>query len=160
MKVCFKAEDVKQENGYVSVRTNCVEIRVLFLTDSIVRIRAGFDGDFAEESYSLVMTGWEDRMDGFLEGKRKRVQLAQALLEDGEEKAIIRGKELRVEIEKNPFRIVCMMQRTHCCMLILWIWLIWKTAITAESIPVKLHRRTASMDSEKRAENLTRHRSL
>ena len=105
MKVCFKAEDVKQENGYVSVRTNCVEIRVLFLTDSIVRIRAGFDGDFAEESYSLVMTGWEDRMDGFLEGKRKRVQLAQALLEDGEEKAIIRGKELRVEIVKNPFRI-------------------------------------------------------
>ena len=66
---------MKQENGYVSVRTNCVEIRVLFLTDSIVRIRAGFDGDFAEESYSLVMTGWEDRMDGFLEGKESGYSL-------------------------------------------------------------------------------------
>lgn len=29
------------------------------LTDDIVRIRAGFDGDFTEESYSLVMTAWE-----------------------------------------------------------------------------------------------------
>ena len=41
MKVCFKAEDVKQENGYVSVRTNCVEIRVLFVTDSIVQNSGG-----------------------------------------------------------------------------------------------------------------------
>lgn len=48
--------------------TNSVEIRILFLTDSILRIRAGFDGDFAEESYSLVMTAWEDRMDDFLKG--------------------------------------------------------------------------------------------
>ena len=39
---------------------------MLFLTDFIVRIRAGFDGDFAEESYSLVMTAWEDRMDDFM----------------------------------------------------------------------------------------------
>ena len=105
MKVCLRAESVRQEDNYVSVRTNCVEIRVYFLTDSIVRIRAGFDGDFAEESYSLVMTGWEDRMDGFLEGRRKRVQMAEAVLEDGEEKAVIRGKELRVEVEKEPFRI-------------------------------------------------------
>lgn len=79
--------------------------RLLFLTDSILRIRAGFDGDFAEESYSLVMTAWEDRMDGFLKNYRKRIQPADAILEDGEEKAVIRGKELTVVIEKSPFRI-------------------------------------------------------
>ncbi len=65
MKVCMNATTVKQKENYFSVLTNCVEIRILFLTDSILRIRAGFDGDFAEESYSLVMTAWEDRMDGF-----------------------------------------------------------------------------------------------
>ena len=63
MKVCTNAYTVAKKDNYFSVMTNSVEIRILFLTDSILRIRAGFDGDFAEESYSLVMTAWEDRMD-------------------------------------------------------------------------------------------------
>ena len=105
MRVCTTAFAVKKQDNYFSIATNCVEIRLLFLTDSILRIRAGFDGDFAEESYSLVMTAWEDRMDGFLKQYRKRVTAADASLEDGEEKAVIRGKELTVVIEKSPFRI-------------------------------------------------------
>ena len=44
-------------------------------------------------------------MDGFLKNYRKRIQPADAILEDGEEKAVIRGKELTVVIEKSPFRI-------------------------------------------------------
>ena len=58
MKLCKKALSVKPYDSYYSIMTNCVEIRLWFLTDSIVRIRAGFDGDFAEESYNLVMTAW------------------------------------------------------------------------------------------------------
>ena len=49
MKVCTRAEEVKKLEDTISITTNCVEIRLLFLTDSIVRIRAGFDGTFAEE---------------------------------------------------------------------------------------------------------------
>lgn len=105
MKVCTSASTVKQENDYFSVATNAVEIRIWFVTDSILRIRAGFDGDFAEESYSLVMTAWEDRMDGFLKGRRKRVEPAKACLEDGPESAVIQGEKLKVVIEKDPFRI-------------------------------------------------------
>ena len=105
MKVCTTAFAVTKQSSGFSIATNCVEIRLLFLTDSILRIRAGFDGDFAEESYSLVMTAWEDRMDGFLKNYRKRIQPADAILEDGEEKAVIHGKELTVVIEKSPFRI-------------------------------------------------------
>ncbi len=105
MKVCTSASTVKQEKGYFSVATNAVEIRIWFVTDSILRIRAGFDGDFAEESYSLVMTAWEDRMDGFLKGRRKRVEPAKACLEDGPESAVIQGEKLKVVIEKDPFRI-------------------------------------------------------
>ena len=105
MKVCTTAFAVTKQGSSFSNETNCVEIRLLFLTDSILRIRAGFEGDFAEESYSLVMTAWEDRMDGFLKNYRKRIQPADAILEDGEEKAVIRGKELTVVIEKSPFRI-------------------------------------------------------
>ena len=108
MKVCTTAYAVTARENYFSVATNCVEIRLWFVTDSILRIRAGFDGEFAEESYSLVMTAWEDRMDGFLKGYRRRVETAEAALEDGEEKAVIKGRELTVVVEKSPFRIcVC-----------------------------------------------------
>jgi alpha-glucosidase len=105
MKVCMNATTVKQKENYFSVATNCTEIRIFFLTDYIIRIRAGFDGDFAEESYSLVTTAWEDRMDPFLKDYRKKIQTADAVLEDGTDQAVIQGKELKVVIEKDPFRI-------------------------------------------------------
>ena len=76
MKVCLQAEAVKQTENYFSVLTDGTEIRIWFLTDSIIRIRAGFDGDFAEESYSLVTTAWEDRMDDFMKNYRKRIRTA------------------------------------------------------------------------------------
>ena len=63
MKVCTAAEVIRHQDNYFSIMTNSVEIRIWFMTDSILRIRAGFDGDFAEESYSLVMTAWEGFQD-------------------------------------------------------------------------------------------------
>lgn len=105
MKVCTNAYTVAKKDNYFSVMTNSVEIRILFLTDSILRIRAGFDGDFAEESYSLVMTAWEDRMDDFLKGRRTRVEAAGAVLSDGDREAVIEGRILKVVVEKEPFRI-------------------------------------------------------
>ncbi len=59
MKVCLKAAAVTQQDSYFTIQTDSVPIRIWFLTDQILRIRAGFDGDFAEESYSLVTTAWE-----------------------------------------------------------------------------------------------------
>ena len=105
MKVCTNAYTVTKKDNYFSVMTDSVEIRILFLTDSILRIRAGFDGDFAEESYSLVMTAWEDRMDDFLKGRRTRVEAADAVLSDGDREAVIEGRNLKVVVEKDPFRI-------------------------------------------------------
>ena len=105
MKVCTNAYTVAKKDNYFSVMTNSVEIRILFLTDSILRIRAGFDGDFAEESYSLVMTAWEDRMDDFLKSRRTRVEAADAVLSDGDREAVIEGRILKVVVEKDPFRI-------------------------------------------------------
>lgn len=105
MKVCTNAYTVAKKDSYFSVMTNSVEIRILFLTDSILRIRAGFDGDFAEESYSLVMTAWEDRMDDFLKGRRTRAEAADAVLSDGDREAVIEGRILKVVVEKDPFRI-------------------------------------------------------
>ncbi len=105
MKICTKVLSVERHGSYASILTDGVEIRVLFLTDHVVRVRAGFDGDFAEESYSLVMTAWEDRMDAFLKNYRKRVSAAGFEMEDGAEACVLRGKLLTVVVEKDPFRI-------------------------------------------------------
>ena len=115
MKLCTNVNEVKEMDGYFQMVTNSIEIRVQFLTETILRIRAGFDGDFAEESYSLVMTAWEDRMDGLMKGQRKRVVPATASLSQTEEQAILTGSQLKVVIEKYPFRI-CVYDKEGTCL--------------------------------------------
>lgn len=105
MRVCYRAGTVTAKENYYSIQTDAVEIRLWFLTDDIIRIRAGFDGDWDEASYSLVMTAWDSRTDDLLKEYRKTVQVADSALTDGADKAVIQGKALRVEVEKNPFRI-------------------------------------------------------
>lgn len=105
MKVCYKAGAVTAQNHYYSIAADAVEIRVWFLTDDIIRIRAGFDGDWDEASYSLVTTAWESRTDELMKDYRKRINVAESTLVDGETRAVITGKKLRVEVEKDPFRI-------------------------------------------------------
>ena len=78
MKVCYTGGAVKDCGSYYSVATNAVELRIWFLTDDILRIRAGFDGDWDEASYSLTMTAWESRTDELMKDCRKRVRSAAA----------------------------------------------------------------------------------
>ena len=54
MKVCYTGGAVKDCGSYYSVATNAVELRIWFLTDDILRIRAGFDGDWDEASVSFL----------------------------------------------------------------------------------------------------------
>ncbi len=93
MKICMNATTIIQKEKLFFC---CYKLHrnpyLLSLTDHIIRIRAGFDGDFVEESYSLVTTAWEDRMDTFLKDYRKRIQTADAILEDGADQAVIQGK--------------------------------------------------------------------
>ena len=100
MKVCYTGGAVKDCGSYYSVATNAVELRIWFLTDDILRIRAGFDGDWDEASYSLTMTAWESRTDELMKDCRKRVQSAAAALTDGDRQAVIQGARLKVVIEK------------------------------------------------------------
>ena len=77
---------------------------VWFLTDDIIRIRAGFDGDWDEASYSLVKTAWDSRTDELMKDYRKKVKAADSTLTDDKDKAVIVGNKLRIEVEKNPFQ--------------------------------------------------------
>ena len=103
MKIIEKLLGIEKRGEAFILSTNAVEMRILFLTDDIVRIRAGFDGDFTEESYSLVMTAWEDRMDGILKDYRHRITPADAAMSEDGDKVILQGKKLRIVVQKDPF---------------------------------------------------------
>ena len=105
MKICYKAETVRKQNNWFSVICDRIEFRIWFLTDDILRIRAGFDETFDEASYSLVMTAWDSRTDDFMRPERKRIETAEAVLSDGTEEAVIQGKHLKAVIHKAPFYI-------------------------------------------------------
>lgn len=114
MKLCTAVKEVISSDSYFRILTNSIEIRLMFFTDSIIRIRAGFDGDFAEESYSLITTAWEDRMDEFLGSMRKRITPASANMSDQGDSVILQGALLKVVVEKDPFRI-CIYDKEGTC---------------------------------------------
>ena len=103
MKIVERLLGVEKRAQTFVLSTNAIEMRILFLTDDIVRIRAGFTGDFAEESYSLVMTAWEDRMDEVLKGYRHRITPADAVMTEDASKVVLQGTKLKVVVQKDPF---------------------------------------------------------
>ncbi|MCR5099738.1 MAG: DUF4968 domain-containing protein, partial [Butyrivibrio sp.] len=106
MRVAKKVENIVNVDKTVQIKTDAVDIRIMFLTDDILRIRAGFDGDFAEESYDLAMTAWDDRMDDYLREYRNRVEARNVVLKDtGKEVSIIEGGNFKIEVKHNPFMI-------------------------------------------------------
>ena len=52
----------KTENGYL-IHGDAADVKLIFMTDDIIRIRVHFDKGtpMEEESYTLVTTAWEDR---------------------------------------------------------------------------------------------------
>ena len=106
MRICRRLLTATAGPGYYSLRTDAVELRLWFLTDTILRIRAGFDGDWAERSYTLLRTAWPDAMDSLLAGQRQRVEPAPASLSEEPDRFVLTGAKLRVEIEKEPFRLL------------------------------------------------------
>ena len=100
MRICRRLLTATAGPGYYSLRTDAVELRLWFLTDTILRIRAGFDGDWAERSYTLLRTAWPDAMDSLLAGQRQRVEPATASLSEEPDRFVLAGAKLRVEIEK------------------------------------------------------------
>lgn len=105
MRICSKVQQITQQDTYVEIATSGVNIRIYFLTEDILRIRAGFDGDFAEESYSLMMTGWEDRLDELWADKRTRITPVKPILEETETEVSLKGTKLHILLKKDPFAI-------------------------------------------------------
>ena len=63
MEICRKVTGFEALDSSYLVHTDSADIKVYFLTDEIIRVRASFDKEFAEESYVLSATAWPDRLD-------------------------------------------------------------------------------------------------
>ena len=59
----------KTDNGYL-IHGDAGDIKLVFMTDDIIRIRVSFDRKFKEASYALVTTAWEDELDELFQEER------------------------------------------------------------------------------------------
>lgn len=159
MKVCYTGGAVKDCGSYYSVATNAVELRIWFLTDDILRIRAGFDGDWDEASYSLTMTAWESRTDELMKDCRKRVQSAAAALTDGDRQAVIQGRVSRSSLRRHRSASWSMIRTAACCTPTFPTWPTARTATTAASTPARSRPTTASTASARNPARSTRPRN-
>ena len=62
MEICSRFTGRERKNGAFLLHTDNANVKVCFVTDEIVRVRASFDHELAEESYVLMTTAWEDRI--------------------------------------------------------------------------------------------------
>ena len=96
----------KTENGYL-VKGENGDIKLIFMTDDIIRIRVSFDRVFKEASYALVTTAWEDDLDELLKEERQRITALSLPYEEKEKELVFETKTLRLVMQKKPlcFRI-------------------------------------------------------
>ena len=105
MDICRKITGLEKREGYALVHTNSCDIKIVFVTDEIVRVRASFDKELAEESYILMTTAWEDRLDPLFEGQRTRLNPVEPKLTEGEETIVFESAALRLELDRDPICI-------------------------------------------------------
>ena len=102
MKICSAVTGLERLEGAFLLHTNCADIKLYFVTDEIVRVRASFDKELAEESYVLAATAWEDRLDPLFEKERTRLQPVQPQLAEGDKTLVFDTGKLRLEVDKDP----------------------------------------------------------
>lgn len=92
----------KTENGYL-VHGDCADVKLVFMTDDIIRIRVSFDKQFKEASYALVTTAWEDELDELFKEERSRITALDVPYEETEKKIVFRTASLKLVLTKAPF---------------------------------------------------------
>lgn len=102
MEICSKVAGLDRLGGAFLIHTDCADIKLCFVTDEIVRVRVSFDREFAEESYVLAATAWEDRLDPLFDGERTRLEPVMPKLYEEENALVFRSKALRLEMDRDP----------------------------------------------------------
>ena len=102
MEICSKMTGLEALDGAYLVHTDAADIKIIFLTEEIVRIRASFNREFAEESYVLMATAWEDRLDPLFEGERTRLVPVRPALRETSDALVFSTAALRLVLDRDP----------------------------------------------------------
>lgn len=94
----WKVEHHEDQGTYLRLKTNAAEVRIYVLTDEIIRVRASFNGDFEEESYSLVLTAWKDRLDHLFKEERRRIAPVPIDVHEGKNRLLFETAHLKIEV--------------------------------------------------------------
>ena len=103
MEITQNIKDIEQKENYYQINTNNSSIRLYFMTDDIIRIRASFDKSFKEESYSLVTTAWDDRLDDLFKNERKRINTIPVDFKESKNNYTFKTKTLSLKFNKKPY---------------------------------------------------------
>lgn len=105
MDICSKMNGIEQINDFILLHTDSADIKICFVTEEIVRIRASFDKTFPEESYVLMTTAWEDRLDSLFEGERTRVTPVSPQVSSEADTVTMTTQKLKLVLQKAQFCI-------------------------------------------------------
>ncbi|MGM9536712.1 MAG: TIM-barrel domain-containing protein [Candidatus Onthomonas sp.] len=101
MKICTVFTGYEPANGMYLIHTNQADVKVCFVTDEIVRVRASFDKEFAEESYVLSTVAWEDRLDSLFPERQHVAPVVPQITED-DKTLTFATTAVRLEVQKDP----------------------------------------------------------
>ena len=105
MKICTTFTGMEAREDCYLVHTNAADIKIVFLTDEIVRIRTSFDKELAEESYVLMLTAWEDRMDAMFGAERSRVTPCMPEPAETKESIVFDTGKVKLTLKKDPLAL-------------------------------------------------------
>ncbi|MCR5537120.1 MAG: DUF4968 domain-containing protein [Succinivibrio sp.] len=88
--------------GYL-IKTESAYVKLVFMTEDIIRFRVSFDHRFQEQSYGLVHTCWADDFDEVLKDERTRSESLKVPYEDEGEDLVFTTSSLRLKLHKSPF---------------------------------------------------------
>ena len=105
MEILRSICSVEKDGDAFVLHGDLADVKVYFLTDEIVRVRCSFDREFPEESYVLMTTAWEDRLDPLFEGERNRIEPVKPKTEEADDRIIFVTRSLRLIVTKEPFAL-------------------------------------------------------
>ena len=101
MQIVKKFESLSKAGKFYIVHTNNADIKIYFLTDEIIRIRASFDKNFKEESYVLSTLGWDDRLDIVSGEYRKKIDPIEPEIKEDEDQILFETEKLKLILDKK-----------------------------------------------------------
>jgi alpha-glucosidase len=92
----------KTENGYI-LHGDSADVKLVFMSDDVIRIRTSFERNFKEASYALVTTAWEDELDEMFSKERNRIKALDISYEETDKKITFTTKSVKLVLLKHPF---------------------------------------------------------